>query len=304
MIKESGLRFRELAPESFDLPLGSKSGAGVLFGTSGGVTEAVLRYAAAHVSPERLGPVDFHAVRGEHGLREAHVALGGTTLRLAMVHGLSNARRVAERVRSGETHWDLIEVMACPGGCIGGAGQPVARDREAARRKRSLGIYANDKQLDIHRSQQNAFVCDLYARRLGAVGGHEAHELLHTRYQSRRRVPDQEIEFANGPRQDRIQVRVCVGTNCFLRGSQGTLTALLRDVAARGLEDEVDVRASFCFENCGGGPSVSIGDKLLSGATLQHVRAELEDLLRARGVEPDSVEGEACRSEDALADRR
>ncbi len=304
MIQESGLRFRELSPESFDLPLGYKSGAGVLFGASGGVTEAVLRYAAAKVSPNELGPVDFHAVRGEAGLREADVALGGTTLHLALVHGLANARRIAERVRGGDRRWDLIEVMACPGGCIGGAGQPVARNPTMARRKRSLGIYANDKQLDIHRSQDNPFVCRLYEERLGTIGGHEAHELLHTHYQSRRRVPDQEINLASALRRDRTVVRVCVGTNCFLRGSQTILTALLRDVAARGLDDEVDVRASFCFENCAGGPSVSVGEKLLSGASLTRVREEIDRALCARGVEPLQVDLELEKSEVAVTERR
>jgi NADH-quinone oxidoreductase subunit G len=293
MIQESGLRFRELLPESFDLPLGFKSGAGVLFGASGGVTEAVLRYATAQVSPERPATIEFHAVRGEEGLREADVALNGSTLHLALVHGLANARRIAEQVRRGEGRWDLIEVMACPGGCIGGAGQPVSRNAAEARHKRRLGIYTNDKQLDVHCSQDNPFVHKLYEQRLGAVGGHKAHELLHTHYQSRRRVPDQEIELAQAPQKDRIVVRVCVGTSCFLRGSQATLTALLRDIAARGLEDDVDVRASFCFENCAGGPSVSVGGKLISAATLQRVRDELERALTARGIEsaPDVATG-------------
>lgn len=184
MIEEAGLRYRKLAPESYDMPMGFKTGAGVIFGNSGGVSEAVLRYAAEKVSGEKLRSPDFHAVRGEDGLRLATIELEGATLKLAVVHGLKNARALADRVRKGKSDLDLIEVMACPGGCIGGAGQPVSRDPNV-RRQRTRGIFDVDKNLDLHKSQENHFVTDVYARHLGEIGGKRAHQLLHTHYVTR-----------------------------------------------------------------------------------------------------------------------
>ena len=184
MIEEGGLRYTKLRPESYDMPMGFKTGAGVIFGNSGGVSEAVLRYAAEKVSGEKLRSPDFHAVRGEDGMRLATIEIGDVTLKLAVVHGLKNARTLAEKVRKGKTGLDLIEVMACPGGCIGGAGQPLTRDPEA-RRQRTRGLYDVDKNLDLHKSQENHFVADCYQRHLGEVGGEKAHHLLHTHYTNR-----------------------------------------------------------------------------------------------------------------------
>jgi NADH-quinone oxidoreductase subunit G len=184
MIEEGGLRYTKLRPESYDMPMGFKTGAGVIFGNSGGVSEAVLRYAAEKVSGEKLRSPDFHAVRGEDGMRLATIEIGDVTLKLAVVHGLKNARTLAEKVRKGKTNLDLIEVMACPGGCVGGAGQPVNRDPEA-RRQRTRGLYDVDKNLDLHKSQENHFVTDCYQRHLGEVGGPKAHHLLHTHYTAR-----------------------------------------------------------------------------------------------------------------------
>lgn len=184
MINETGLRYEKLRPESYDMPMGFKTGAGVIFGNSGGVSEAVLRYAAEKVTGERLRSPDFHAVRGEDGMRMATIEIDGATLKLGVVHGLKNARALADKVRRGKTNLDLIEVMACPGGCIGGAGQPVSRDRNI-RQLRTRGIYDVDKNLDLHKSQENHFVSELYQQHLGDIGGSRAHHLLHTCYTPR-----------------------------------------------------------------------------------------------------------------------
>ncbi len=136
MIEEAGLNFRELGLESFDLPFGFKTGAGVIFGNSGGVSEAVLRYVTERLTDQRLDSYEFASVRGEDGLREAKLTVAGKTFTLAVVSGLGNTRRVLEKIKSGETHYDLVEVMACPGGCVGGAGQPVFSD-QAVRQKRT-----------------------------------------------------------------------------------------------------------------------------------------------------------------------
>jgi NADH-quinone oxidoreductase subunit G len=132
-----------------------------------------------------VAAADLQVVRGEDGLRLASVTLGGVTLSLAVVHGLQQARQVVERVRRGELAVDLVEVMACPGGCIGGAGQPVTMDGQA-RKQRTRSLYEVDKRLDLHKSQDNHYVREAYRQHLGEIGGSRAHRLLHTRYVNRR----------------------------------------------------------------------------------------------------------------------
>ena len=279
MIEEAGLRFTKLPAESFDMPMGFKTGAGVIFGNSGGVSEAVLRYAVEKVTGRKLENPDFHAVRGEKGLRLATVNIDGLELKLAVVHGLRNARALAEQVRRGECDLDLIEVMACPGGCIGGAGQPVSRDADV-RRLRTKGLYDVDKNLDLHKSQENHFVTECYQKHLGEIGGRKAHRLLHTHYQSRRRIADETIQLGNGPADEKLKVNVCVGTSCFLKGSQTILHGLLEQVEEGHLGEQVDVCASFCFEKCAQGPTVSVGGKKIQHCTAAQAGAAIEEHLK------------------------
>lgn len=275
MIEEAGLDFTTLEPQSLDMPLGFKTGAGVIFGATGGVTEAVLRYAAEKLKGVALDAVDFLEVRGEEGIREVFVEVNGTGLKLAVVHGLKNARAVAEKVRRGECGYDLIEVMACPGGCIGGAGQPVSRDWEV-RRRRAKGLYDADKMLQLHKSQDNHLVAQCYEDHLGDVGGHDAHRLLHTTYQSRRRIHGEPLALLEGTQDERLRVSVCIGTSCFVRGSEVLLRQLLDYVQAERLHGTVHVEATFCMEHCETGPNVRVGDKFVSHATFDEVRAVIE----------------------------
>jgi NADH-quinone oxidoreductase subunit G len=257
MIQSAGLMFDLLQPESFDMPFGFYTGAGVIFGNSGGVMEAVLRYAAEKATGKKLDRLDFNEVRGDSGLREATISLDGTELKLAVVHGLRNARVVAEQVRAGKSPYDLIEVMACPGGCIGGAGQPISASANT-RALRTRGLYQADKMLQLHKSQDNVFITECYAKFLGDIGGETAHHLLHTTYQSRRRIDNESLSLTANHGSDKVKVGVCLGTNCYLKGSQHVLNAVLRHVDEKGLENRLDVRASFCFERCEHGPNASI----------------------------------------------
>ena len=282
MIEEAGIRFKELEPESFDMPMGFKTGAGVIFGNSGGVSEAVLRYAAEKVSGKKLQNPDFHAVRGEGGLRLTTLAVEGVELKLAVVHGLKNARDLANKVRRGEIELDLIEVMACPGGCIGGAGQPVTRDSHATRALRTRGLYEADKHLDLHKSQDNHYVTEYYQKYLGEVGGHKAHHLLHTEYQNRRRIADERISLGEGPEAEKVKVNVCVGTNCFLKGSQAILGDLLREVDEKELQDKVQVTASFCFEQCAHGPTVVVDGQQIHQCTGKKACAAVDEKLKEK----------------------
>ena len=266
MIEEAGLRFRDLGPESFNLPFGFKTGAGVIFGNSGGVSEAVLRYVTEKLTGEKRENYEFASVRGDNGIREVKISLGGKEVSLAVVSGLGNARDLIERIKSGESHYDLVEVMACPGGCVGGAGQPVFTDA-AVRRKRTKGIYENDKMLELHKSQDNPYVAELYTTYLGDVGGHKAHELLHTTYKSRKRIADAGMALSSSDGNHSVEVNVCFGTGCFLKGAQGLLREILEYINSNGLEDRVNVGASFCFETCGGGPVIRVGETMIEACT-------------------------------------
>lgn len=284
MIQSAGIIFDKLEPESFDMPFGFYTGAGVIFGNSGGVTEAVLRYAAEKATGKKLDQVEFQQVRGDSGLREATIMLNGTELKLAVVHGLRNARVVAEQVRAGKSKYDLIEVMACPGGCVGGAGQPVTTVKNA-RELRTKGLYNADKMLQLHKSQDNVFITECYTKFLGEIGGDKAHHLLHTTYQSRRRITDESLPLMQSHDTDKVKVSVCLGTNCYLKGSQNTLNAVLRNAEEKGLENRLDVRAGFCFEKCESGPTVMIDGEHVHQCTAEKAIKVINS--RIEGANPE-----------------
>jgi NADH-quinone oxidoreductase subunit G len=247
--------------------------------------EAVLRYAAEKATGQRLEQVDFQQVRGDSGLREATITVNGSELKLAVVHGLRNARVVAEQVRAGKSRYDLIEVMACPGGCIGGAGQPVSTTRDT-RALRTKGLYHADKMLQLHKSQDNVFITECYAKFLGDIGGEKAHHLLHTTYQSRRRIADESLALMQSENEDKLKVSVCLGTNCFLKGSQEVLNGVLRHGEQSGMEGKLDVRAGFCFEKCESGPTVMIGGEHIPNCNAAKAIEEID-----RRIENDEPAG-------------
>ena len=266
MMEQRGLRFSLLEPESFDMPFGFKTGAGVIFGASGGVTEAVLRFAAEKVTGLKIEPFEYRQVRGAEGIREAEIDLGGARLRLAVVYGLGNARKIADQVKAGTGRWDLIEVMSCPGGCVGGAGQPVTSDRDAAE-KRAKGIYNSDKTLQFHKSQENPVIREIYADHLGDIGGKKAHHLLHTAYAAKRRISGEEVDLTAARAGERVEVRVCLGTSCMVRGSQELLSRITAFLEEKELSRLVDVKATFCFERCDRGPTITVGTRVIERCT-------------------------------------
>ena len=186
MIKEEGVWPERLAEEEFDSPLGTASGAGFIFGATGGVMEAALRSAYALVSGQKPQPDSFKAVRGPGGWKEAVFELPGKdggpsrTLRCAVVSGLGNARRLIEALRQGEVRYDFVEVMACPGGCVGGGGQPISVDDRELHPDRARNLYGLDAGAPVRFSHENPAVKSLYEELLGAPGSELAHELLHT----------------------------------------------------------------------------------------------------------------------------
>ena len=267
MIEEAGLHFKELGPESFHLPFGFKTGAGVIFGNSGGVSEAVLRYVSEKLTGQRHDAYEFMSVRGENGIREAKLSVAGKDFTLAIVSGLGNAREVLENIKSGKVHYDLVEVMACPGGCVGGAGQPVFTD-PTVKGQRTRGLYESDRMLELHKSQDNPYITELYEKVLGDVGSPKAHELLHTGYSSRKRIVDEDLSISSGVEKS-LDISVCFGTSCFLRGSQKLLRDILEYINVKALDDRVNVRASFCFEKCDKGPTIKVGSRIIEGCTTE-----------------------------------
>ncbi len=184
MFKESGIQFASLPAEEFDHPLGESTGAAVIFGATGGVMEAALRTAYEVVTGKTLTDINFAAVRGMDGIKEAEVDLNGEKLKVAVAHTLGNARKLLEQIVRGESPYAFIEVMTCPGGCLGGGGQPIPTTWEI-RKKRAESIYAEDLGKTIRKSHENPQIVTLYKESLKTPLGDLAHHLLHTSYQKR-----------------------------------------------------------------------------------------------------------------------
>lgn len=184
MIREAGIKFSELAEEEYDDPLGISTGAGVIFGATGGVMEAALRTVYEVVTKEELPSVDFTMVRGLEGIKEAEVDLKGTKVKVAVAHGLGNAKQLMDLIKEGKADYQFIEIMCCPGGCIGGGGQPIPTNNEI-RQKRIDAIYQADAGLPLRKSHQNPAVQTLYKEFLGEPLGEKSHHLLHTHYTKR-----------------------------------------------------------------------------------------------------------------------
>jgi len=183
MFKKAGIIFNNLTEEEYDAPFGITTGAAVIFGSTGGVMEAALRTAYELVTGKTLVSLDFHQVRGLEGVKEATVNIEGTSLNVAVAHGLANARELMERIKNGH-QYHFIEMMCCPGGCIGGGGQPIPTNMEI-REQRAAGIYTADKAMEQRKSHENPAVKTLYEEFLGSPLGHKSHELLHTGYLQR-----------------------------------------------------------------------------------------------------------------------
>lgn len=183
MVKESGIVFAELDSEAVDMPFGSATGAGVLFGVTGGVTEAVLRRVWADKSTTALREIAYTGIRGMEGMKECLIPFGDRELKIGIVSGLGNAAALIERIKNGE-HYDFVEVMACPGGCVSGAGQPYVSSE--GKQARSEGLYAADRLSIIKRPEENPLMLSLYN---GVLKG-KVHELLHVDYKAKEDEPN------------------------------------------------------------------------------------------------------------------
>ncbi|MBO5357115.1 MAG: iron hydrogenase small subunit [Clostridia bacterium] len=189
MIKQAGINFRDLEDEKFDDPFHIGSGAGAIFGATGGVMEAALRTAAEVLEGKKLEKLEFEDVRGTAGIKRAAYKLGGAEIKVAVVSGTANAKKLLNAIKAGEEKVDFIEIMACPGGCVNGGGQPtqpaVVRNNVDLKALRASVLYTADKNLDVRKSHENSAVKKLYDEYFGEPGSHKAHEILHTKYVKR-----------------------------------------------------------------------------------------------------------------------
>jgi iron-only hydrogenase group A len=184
MMQIFGIEFASLEEEDFDRPFGEPTGSGDIFAASGGVMESALRTAYHLLTGKDLEKVDFEDVRGMKGVKEASITIGDRTIRLAVANRLGNARQIADRVKQGDSPWDFIEIMACPGGCAGGGGQLFGYDPERVE-KRIKSIYSLDKTRAVRMSYKNPAITAVYKDFFGEPGSHTAHQLLHTEYEVR-----------------------------------------------------------------------------------------------------------------------
>ena len=182
LIKRANIDFQLVPDSEFDNPLGASTGAGVIFGTSGGVMEAALRSVYEIYTGKKLEHVEFENVRGTEGVRRASIDLNGFELKVGIAHGLGNARRLLNEIREGKNEYHVIEIMACPGGCIGGGGQPMHHGNAEILQARTRALYAEDAAKPLRKSHENPFIQQLYEEYLGKPMSEKAHALLHTHY--------------------------------------------------------------------------------------------------------------------------
>ena len=186
MIKQANIEFNKLEDDTFDNPMGEATGAAAIFGVTGGVMEAALRTAYEIITGEKLKKLEFEEVRGTKGIKKATVQIGDKEVKVAVAHGLGNARKVMEDIKNGTADYSFVEVMACPGGCIMGGGQPIKNSKIRMTvdvpGKRAQAMYSIDEKSTIRKSHENPILKEIYKEYLGKPGEHKAHELLHTHY--------------------------------------------------------------------------------------------------------------------------
>jgi len=193
MIQRAGLLFDEMPEEEFDPALGIATGAGHIFGASGGVMEAALRTASELLTGKELEKLEFTEVRGAHGVKEAVYEIAGKEIRVCVLSGTKNASTVLQDIRDGKRHYDFIEIMACPGGCVNGGGQPiqpsVIRNFRSVSAMRARALYQEDESMSLRKSHKNPIIQEVYNTFLGEAGGEKAHQILHTSYVDRSQTP-------------------------------------------------------------------------------------------------------------------
>jgi len=270
MIKEHGIEFDKLEYGALDMPMSFATGGAVIFGTTGGVSEAVLRFAAREL--EKGAVREFKQFRGEDGIKIGEIQIGDKTLRLAVVSGLSNARTLIERITGGEIEVDLVEVMACRGGCVNGAGQPIHHETGNPV-IRAQGLFENDRVLPFHVSSENPLLQKLYSEDLD---DHKAHRLLHTTYENRRLIKQDDFILSDAMEEKKLSLTICFGRSCYKRGAQALYRDLMQYVRDADLYEQTEFNARFCAKKCEKGPVLEVNGQLIEGCTYQKAIEAIE----------------------------
>jgi len=266
--------------------MGFSTSAGLIFGATGGVMEAALRYAVEKLEGHKLQHVEFKAVRGLEKVREATLKIAGHDIKVAVVHGLANAKVLADKVAKGEAGYHFIEVMACPGGCISGAGQPYQPNDEL-RAKRAKGVYTADKCSMLQKSQDNYMVETMYKEHLGGgPGSHAAHEALHTHYSNRSQLFDARIPVMRGGAEKRLPITVTICANRSDCPGKLLLGLLVDYVKGQSWSDRVDIDAAFSSrQRVEGTIGVTIGEAVTESCEFTNALNTEEKLLNCREFE-------------------
>lgn len=189
MIKQANIDFNRLEDSIFDDPMGEASGAGAIFGTTGGVMEAAVRTVIGLLDDKDVGKFEYEEIRGEKGIKEACLNIAGNEVKIAVVSGISNAKKIMDQIKNGESPYHFIEIMACPGGCVMGGGQPIVDSKTRAladvRKLRADSIYSIDEKSVVRKSHENPVIKQIYSEFLENPGSHLAHKLLHTEYSAK-----------------------------------------------------------------------------------------------------------------------
>jgi NADH-quinone oxidoreductase subunit G len=247
----------------------------------------VVREANLMLTGKRMTEVEFEPVPARPAVRAAEARVGDQTLRVAVVSGLGAARALVAAMDRGEVSYDIVEVMACPGGCAGGGGQPIPNETRT-RALRTRGLHSADRRQQIRVARDNPLVGEVYRKWLGTPNSPAAHEALHTHYSPRRRIVGEEVAVTATPTaapSEPLEVSVCVGTNCYLKGSREVLQRLAEEIRSRNLGERVQLRAAFCFENCGRGPTVKIDGARFSAVRPDDTPSLIDRYVVGRGAE-------------------
>jgi iron-hydrogenase subunit alpha len=273
LIRSSGFNLKNVPPMPFDRPYGLSSQSGLSFGKTGGVFGSVLKVLESEIEFD-----DIKTEEIEKGIRLTKATTkDGKVISGVVVFGLGNTRKVIDSIKNGKLKVDIVEVMACDYGCIGGGGQPYPNDARV--RTKRAKILNEVVGIDVLISpNENYHMLSLYERYLEKPLSHVSHEVLHTTYRNRKRINDEDIEILPLPVEEdkKTTVKVCLGTSCYSKGSYDILSDLIDVVNKEEWAKNVEIKGTFCVENCGKSPNVVIDDTIVSEATTEKVKEVLK----------------------------
>lgn len=283
LFKSTGMNIKMVEPQPFDRPYGLSSQSGLSFGKTGGVLGSVINVIEDKVTVK-------NAITKElaQGINLTEIELeNGKIVRGIAVFGLGNVRKVINDIKEGVLETDVVEVMACNYGCIGGGGQPYPNDTTT--RERRAKILRETQSIDVLISPtENFHMRELYVKYLGQPLSHEAHEVLHTEYKHRKRVEEEEIEILPLPEEveNKVEISVCLGTSCYSKGSYDILEKLIALSNKEEWAKNLELRGTFCVENCGKAPNVVVNGKIVDEATIEKIKEVAISELRKKKGDP------------------